>query len=324
MAIQTKTIDVIVKELLLELDLTNHFYAKMLYYCLDEYNRQARIMGINAKEVEVSFSSNSTASTGTYSGVTFTADNLGTVEGDITLTFDGVDDIDTVVNAWNTSNPNNTVTHDGTGTDVLAASTVTVTGGTNANRVAIPDDCQYVAGLYIGYGERKRTMVRDSTISIKYNTDGNNTIAYPDAEYALNTAYVNTDDDGRYFDYDLTNYGGMYGVAQEDDKNYNIDPINSEIIISNNCSTSDRYTLVYVPVAVSDSVANVVEYLYADTIKEYAKLQRLKQNRAYSHEVQLQQRRYNAVKKVMRAQRWPITKALAIKSVQKGMHAGPK
>lgn len=325
--IPTKTIDSIVNELLIECDLSKHFYVKFLYSCLEEYRRLAQIMGINAKEVTVSFSETSTAASGTYEGVTYSADNLGTYYGDIDLIFDGASDIDTIVGAWNTSNPNNTITHDGTGTDVPSAGSLTLSGATNARRAALPEDFQHFVGVYVNYGERKRVMVRDSTITKKYNLNGNDTVTYSDAEYAIYNI-VNTDADSQgnriYYDYDLTNYGGLYGVAQEDDKNYEIDFVNSELIFSNQCSTGDEYTLVYIPVAVSDSVANVVEYMYIDTIKEYAKLQRLKSNRSYAWEVKTQEKVYSAAKKRMRAHKWPATKALALKAIQKGMHAGPK
>ena len=67
-----------------------------------------------------------------YEGVTFTAVTPGAAGNGIALTFDGADDIDTVVNDWNTANPTNQVSHDGTGTDVLAAGTAQLEGGAEA------------------------------------------------------------------------------------------------------------------------------------------------------------------------------------------------
>lgn len=72
------------------------------------------------------------AATGTHEGVTFTADEEGTAGNAIELVFNGVDDIDTVVDAWNTANPGNPVSHDGTGTDVLGATTLQLSGGLDA------------------------------------------------------------------------------------------------------------------------------------------------------------------------------------------------
>lgn len=61
--------------------------------------------------------------------VTFTADTVGVVGNSISLVFDGIDDVDTVVNAWNTANPGNTVSHDGAGTEVLPAATINLQDG---------------------------------------------------------------------------------------------------------------------------------------------------------------------------------------------------
>jgi phage tail sheath protein FI len=73
------------------------------------------------------------AASATEQGVTFTADNAGVIGNSISLVFDGVADIDTVVNAWNTANPTNTVGFTGgAGTDVLTSVTVALAGGTDA------------------------------------------------------------------------------------------------------------------------------------------------------------------------------------------------
>lgn len=68
----------------------------------------------------------------TYTEVIFLADVAGANGNDIFLQFDGISDIDTVVNAWNVANPSNTVSHNGTGTDVLPASTIRLTDGYDA------------------------------------------------------------------------------------------------------------------------------------------------------------------------------------------------
>ena len=65
---------------------------------------------------------------GIYGGVTYTSDRTGPI-GNATLTFDGVDSIDTVVNAHNQANWWQKVTHDGTGTEVPAAGTVDLRAG---------------------------------------------------------------------------------------------------------------------------------------------------------------------------------------------------
>lgn len=73
------------------------------------------------------------AASATYEGVTYTADNAGIIGNSISLVFDGIQDIDTVVLAWNTANPANTVSFSGgVGTTVPSAGTVELSGGTDA------------------------------------------------------------------------------------------------------------------------------------------------------------------------------------------------
>jgi hypothetical protein len=47
------------------------------------------------------------------------ADNAGAIGNSIVLPFNGVDDLDTVVGNWNTSNPSNTVSHNGIGDEIF-------------------------------------------------------------------------------------------------------------------------------------------------------------------------------------------------------------
>jgi hypothetical protein len=67
--------------------------------------------------------------TATVGPNTFTAVNYGTSGNLISLIFDGVDDVTTVVAAWNGANPNNQVTFTGSGATVPSAQTVNLTGG---------------------------------------------------------------------------------------------------------------------------------------------------------------------------------------------------
>ena len=65
-------------------------------------------------------------------GITFTADNSGSIGNSISLVFDGLTTVATVVGQWNLNNPSNTVSHDGTGTEVPTSVTVTLEGGQDA------------------------------------------------------------------------------------------------------------------------------------------------------------------------------------------------
>ena len=70
----------------------------------------------------------------------FTAVNFGTGGNSIALVFDGIDDVTTVVAAWNAANPSNQVSFSGSGATVPTAQTVSLSNGawesvqTSANR----------------------------------------------------------------------------------------------------------------------------------------------------------------------------------------------
>ena len=90
--------------------------------------------------VQGSFSIDSTPipavpATATYESVVFTA-TTGGVDGNlISLVFDGVDDIDTVISDWNAANVGNEVGFSSdtiAGTDVLPAGTVNLLGGVDS------------------------------------------------------------------------------------------------------------------------------------------------------------------------------------------------
>lgn len=69
----------------------------------------------------------------TVSDITFIANTAGADGNLIILQFNGVDDIATVVNDWNTANPSNTVSYSGDdGTTVLDEQTVRLTDGYDA------------------------------------------------------------------------------------------------------------------------------------------------------------------------------------------------
>lgn len=68
----------------------------------------------------------------TVDNIIFIADNAGSQGNDIILQFDGVNDVTTVVSDWNTANPTNTVSHNGTGTEIISLQTVRLTDGFDA------------------------------------------------------------------------------------------------------------------------------------------------------------------------------------------------
>lgn len=75
--------------------------------------------------------------------ITFTAVTLGTIGNSITLTFNGLQQVGTVVSAWNAANPGNQVTYTGSSTAVPESATVTLSGGAPTLAPFITNDTLY-------------------------------------------------------------------------------------------------------------------------------------------------------------------------------------
>lgn len=99
-------------------------------------------------------------------GATFTAVNYGVSGNSISLVFDGIDDIDTVVAAWNLANPSNQVTFTGVvGTTVLGAQTVTLANG--AQYTEFTSDSGDYSGISVDQYGRVRTSDEDLLAEIQ-------------------------------------------------------------------------------------------------------------------------------------------------------------
>lgn len=327
MALQTKTIDSIVKELLIDLQLPMHYYVKLLYYVLDEYNRISLIQGLGFKQVEITHAGAGVKASGTHDSVTYTAVEYGTPGNSITLTFNGSDSILVVLDAWNTANPTNTVTTTADTSTIPAAGSVTLSGGLNPGRAQLPSDVAKVIGVYMSFGERLRELPRDYGLSLVYNTnDTGGRILHPSANWGIDIIDPAPEEgtDGRYVDYTIGSDGGMYGLSISSDYRWNLDELNSEIVFSNKTPTTTTFVLVYATTSVSSSVANVVHLPFVDSLKEYAKLKRLESNRAPANAVERQRQTYNKVKRIMRAHLKPIRYTDILKSIRGSSHAAIK
>jgi hypothetical protein len=63
--------------------------------------------------------------------ITFTAVTMGIIGNSISLTFNGFQQVGTVVSAWNAANPTNQVTYTGSSTAIPDSATVSLSGGVN-------------------------------------------------------------------------------------------------------------------------------------------------------------------------------------------------
>jgi hypothetical protein len=78
---------------------------------LDQANRQKLILDtVLRPAVKASI---------TIQGVKIIADNAGGIGNSVILNFNDVDDLDTIVNEWNTNNPVNTISHNGEGDEIF-------------------------------------------------------------------------------------------------------------------------------------------------------------------------------------------------------------
>lgn len=100
-------------------------------------------------------------------GINFSSKYNGTEGNSISLTFDNVLTVDEVMVIWNNANPNNMVTHDGVGTEVLPVQTVNLAGGTylvsNKDNVYKDDDGIYKVA--IADGTKKTNAVASARIA---------------------------------------------------------------------------------------------------------------------------------------------------------------
>lgn len=73
-----------------------------------------------------------TSASATYEEITFSSIEVGSIGNDIILVFDGIKDVDTIVQEWNNANFDKQVSHGGEGTEVLSSGTVRLTDGYDA------------------------------------------------------------------------------------------------------------------------------------------------------------------------------------------------
>jgi hypothetical protein len=118
---------------------------------------------------------------GTVSGMTgnvwIIADNAGAAGNSIELSFDGVDNIDTVLGAWNSANPSNTAAFAGYGGDAAQVpdngETITLSGGAAAGSDALPyDSTPRFDSLNVGGGEINNWVTNGEHIAQFVAADG--------------------------------------------------------------------------------------------------------------------------------------------------------
>jgi len=102
------------------------------------------------------------ASTRVEQNITFSALVPGAGGDAISLVFDGSEDLDTVIGVWNTANPANMVAHDGAGTEVLTAVSISLANGMDSYKAieAHPDFVPQLGILLVILTDAQTTELR--------------------------------------------------------------------------------------------------------------------------------------------------------------------
>lgn len=184
----------------------------------------------------------------------------------------------------------------------------------------------YIIDLSIIDQERILPAVRDRKLNKLYNFDANgNKIKYPDSGSELESSFdvVNFLDD-YFLDYNRYGFGGFFGVNTPQDKTFNVDYINKEIVFSNNFE-EDEIVLTYASDPVACSSCNLVRYEFWDVIRKHAKAKFMQLDKYYNqYEKEKAEFEYKLAKKNMRSLIYPISQADLIYSTRRGIHAGIK
>jgi hypothetical protein len=191
------------------------------------------------------------------------------------------------------------------------------------NRTSLPEDMLYLIDISVRKGEKLIPAVRDTGLNRMYRFDEFGAkIAFPDATdgsipivYETNDPYAYSSREG---------FGGFFGLSAPQDRTFNVDYVNSEIVFSNEF-TSDEVVITYAADPVTCSTCTLIRYEYVDTLKSYAKM-KYHENSGISNQYQIESARrdYQNRKRNMKALVYPTSKADLIYAVRKGLHFGGK
>lgn len=134
-----------------------------------------------------------------FQGVTFTPTSPyfstlpATLDEDLTVAFDGIRNLDTIVNNFNLANPNNTISHNGTGTSILTNGSVSLNNVQDLNnqyRVIFDDGGEKQITLdrfnFINTAEGQKIHIEQLFDSLKDGLDQElNNIDTTDPNYSL-------------------------------------------------------------------------------------------------------------------------------------------
>ena len=194
------------------------------------------------------------------------------------------------------------------------------------NRVKIPDDCLQVIDISIQEGERLLKVPSDSKLNKLYNTDDQgNKIPFPDpaTEDDVQLDFLSFFQD-YFYDYNRFGRGGYFGLNAPEDKFYNIDYENGEIVFSNDFR-EDSIVLTYATDPSQCTSCNLVRFEFWDVIRTYM-IKKFKEHDKYYNQYEKESAKMDYInrKRSMKSLIYPVNLADFIVQVRRGIHSGIK
>ena len=194
------------------------------------------------------------------------------------------------------------------------------------NRVSIPSDAGMIIDISIKDGERLLPAVRDTSLNLMYNTDDlGNKIPFPSSGDGIDDLVISEFIDDYYRDHSRFGFGGFYGLTAPQDKTFNIDYENSEIVFSNGFDHETIVLTYAVDASSSGTASTLVRMEFVDTIKSFMKWKYLENNkRSTNYQIEAAREQYVNRKRNMKALVYPVSKADMAFQIRKGIHGSTK
>jgi hypothetical protein len=312
---QTKKLDQIVRNEIVNSQLTLHSYVPFLFYAIQEVKKLSDVFSFNVNQQELSFLSdtititnagsgfisNPTVNiTGGGQGATATASVNGGIIETITVTSTGTGYTEVPIISFTTTASVNNTTNNTTalvvdnqqGTIVVGdkvtgdgiVGNVTVVSLSDQDNLVLssPQSLENNKNLSFTGGTASATAALTKTINLPTNCRRGVAVSKIEGERLLPLPYddkMNTDG----LSYESSNTNGYIGVTEIDDDNlyYNINEVTNKVILSSEAGLGNhRLMLTYEPILFSASSDTVIPIIFERVIQSSIRLQRAKNSRA--------------------------------------------
>jgi len=315
---QTKKLDQIVRNEIVNSQLTLHSYVPFLFYAIQEVKKLSDVFSFNVNQQELSFLSDTITITNAgsgfisnptvnitgggqgASGATATASVNGGIIETITVTSTGINYTEVPIISFTTTADVNNTTNNTTalvvdnqqGTIVVGdkvtgdgiVGNVTVASLSSQNNLVLssPQSLLNNKNLSFTGGTASATAALTKTIDLPTNCRRVVAVSKIEGERLLPLPHdekMNTDG----LSYENSNTNGYIGVTEIDDDNlyYNINEVTNKVILSREAGLGNhRLMLTYEPILFSASSDTVIPIIFERVIQSSIRLQRAKNSRA--------------------------------------------